>query len=206
MFSNENQGTRWKWEQHDGADSSTQNILNHAECAWVRCDTINEKNVRVCASGQVCCPHLPSHSGQLPLSGREIKKTDNHTSTEASQLLEVCEKCPDGGRAFWLMLTTSDLSLEVGLNQSVSWCFDRSMLSYLTIFHTTYCLSNRADASSKSRRTKSTTVNLVPKKKMMSAEGVLLRNIQTNLCSASQDTVALKDQTDWASVAFQLLG
>ena len=40
----------------------------------------------------------------------------------------------------------------------------------------------------------------------MSAEYVLLRNIQPNLRLATQGTVAVKDQVDDASVAFQLLG
>ena len=43
------------------------------------------------------------------------------------------------------------------------------MLSHLTTFQTTHCLSIRVNASPKSRRTRSTTMNLVSKKKMMSA-------------------------------------
>ena len=49
-------------------------------------------------------------------------------------------------------------------------------------------------------------MNLVSRKKRMSAEGVLLQNTQPNWCLATQDTFALKDRADFASVAFQLLG
>ena len=49
-------------------------------------------------------------------------------------------------------------------------------------------------------------MRLVSRKKRMSAEGVLLRNTQPIRCLATQDTVALKDQANCASVAFQLLG
>ena len=56
-------------------------------------DTLNETNVRVCACGQMYCLHFPSRSGQLPLSGREIKKQDNYKpTTRASQLLKVSKK------------------------------------------------------------------------------------------------------------------
>ena len=78
------------------------------------------------------------------------------------------------------------------------------MLSYLTTFQTTHCLSNRADASPKSRKTRSTKMNLVSRKKRMSAEGVLLRKNQPNWCLAIQDTVAFKDQAAFTSVALQL--
>ena len=53
---------------------SPWNILSHGECAWVKCDTFSEKNVRVCASSRVYCL-------QLPLSWREIQKKDNYKST-----------------------------------------------------------------------------------------------------------------------------
>ena len=82
----------------------------------MKCETLNEKNVRVCASGQVYGLHLPSRSEQLPLSGREIQTKDNYKSTtRASQLLEVRKKNQDGGQV--LMSTTSDLVFEAGLNQ-----------------------------------------------------------------------------------------
>ena len=59
----------------------------------MKCDTLKEKNVRVCASGRVYYLHSPSRSGQLPLSGREIQEKDNYKSTTmASQLLKSVTK------------------------------------------------------------------------------------------------------------------
>ena len=118
---------------------------------------------------------------------RNPEKKDNYKSTtRASQLLEGCsKKCQDGGQAFWVLLTTSDLSFEARLNQFPGAWIDfienvsRCCL-ILTLFQTTYCLSNRADASSKSRRARFTRMNLVSRKIRMSAEGVLLRNTQPN--------------------------
>ena len=66
----------------------------------MKCDTLNEKNVRVCEFGQVYSLHPPSRSVQLPLSGREIEKQDNYKpTTGASQLLKSVtqKKCEDGG-------------------------------------------------------------------------------------------------------------
>ena len=37
-------------------------------------------------------------------------------------------------------------------------------------------------------------------------DDVLLRNILPNLCSATQGTLAVKDQADYASVAFHFWG
>ena len=62
---------------------------------------------------------------------------------------------------------------------STSWERE-SMLSHLTTFQTTHCLSIRVDASPKSRRTRSTRMNLVSRKKRMSAGVVLLQNTQPN--------------------------
>ena len=59
-------------------DGSEHNTITHTE-----------KNVRVCALGQMHCLHFPSRAGQLPLSGRESHKKDNFKSTTlASQLLK----------------------------------------------------------------------------------------------------------------------
>ena len=49
-------------------------------------------------------------------------------------------------------------------------------------------------------------MNLVTSWKRMMAVDVLLRNIQPNWCLATQDTVAVKDQADYAIVAFRFLG
>ena len=68
---------------------SSLNILSHAEYAWVKCDTLNEKNVRRCASSQMYCLHSPSRSGQLSLSWREIQKK---TTTNQQLRLLSCWK------------------------------------------------------------------------------------------------------------------
>ena len=80
------------------------------------------------------------------------------------------------------------------------------MLFHLTTFQITHCLSIHVDASSKSKRARSTRMNLVSKKKRMSAGVVLLQSTQPNHCLATHDTFALKDRADFASVAFQLVG
>ena len=72
-----------------------------------------------------------------------------------------------------------------------------SVLSHLATFQTTHCLSIRVDASPKSRRTRSTRMNLVFKKKRMSAEVVLLQKNLPHYCLATQDTFALKDFNFW---------
>ena len=80
------------------------------------------------------------------------------------------------------------------------------MLCHLATFQTTYCLSIRGDANSKSIEKSSTKMNLVSKKKRMSAGAFFSQNTHPNQCLATQDTFALKDRTDFESVAFQLLG
>ena len=50
-----------------------------------------------------------------------------------------------------------------------------SMLFHLATFQTTHCLSIHVDAIPKSRRTRSTRMNLVSRKKRMSAGVVLLQ-------------------------------
>ena len=82
------------------------------------------------------------------------------------------------------MSKTSDLLFEIVLNEFPGARIDllrpESMLSHLTTFQTTHCLSIRVDASPKSRRTRSTRMNLVSRKKKMSAEVVLLQNNRPN--------------------------
>ena len=62
------------------------------------CDTLNEKNVRVCASCQVYCEHLPSRSRQLPLSGRETKRQLQINNWGFSVVGSLFKKCEDCGR------------------------------------------------------------------------------------------------------------
>ena len=69
-----------------------------------------------------------------------------------------------------------------------------------------HCLSIRVDASPKSKRTRSTRMNMVSRKKRMSAGVVLLQRTQPNWCLATQVIFAMNDRADFASVAFQLLG
>ena len=49
-------------------------------------------------------------------------------------------------------------------------------------------------------------MNLVPRKKKMTAGVVLLQSTQPNQCLTIQDTFAFNDRADFASVAFQLFG
>ena len=76
----------------------------------------------------------------------------------------------------WCSKLGSTSSLVLG---STSW-ESESMLSYLTTFQNSYCLSIRVDPSPKSRRTWSIRMNLVSRKKRMTVGSVLLQNIQPN--------------------------
>ena len=63
-----------------------------------------------------------------------------------------------------------------------STCWDLSWFCFILPLQTTHCLFIRVDASPKSRRTRSTRMNLVSRKKRLSAEVVLLQNNQPNEC------------------------
>ena len=84
------------------------------------------------------------------------------------------------------------------------------MSSHFTTFQTTYCLANRAvatSANSESMETNSTMLSLVTSwKKRMMPEDVLLRNTQPNWCLATQSILEMKDQAGYASASFHLLG
>ena len=150
----------------------------------MKCGTLNEKNVRVCASGQVYCLTLPvAFRAVATVWTRNPKKKVLQINNYGFSVVEVCnKKCYDGGHV--MMSKNSDLVFEIVLNKFPSARIDflrpESMLSHLTTFQTTHCLSIRVDASPKSRRTRSTRMNLVSRKKRMSAEVVLLQNNRPN--------------------------
>ena len=66
------------------------------------------------------------------------------------------------------------------------------MFLHLATFQTTHCLSIHVDASPKSKGTRSTKMNLVSRKKRMSAGVVLLQNTRPNECLATQDTFCIE--------------
>ena len=87
--------------------------LKHLEPCRVRMSDMwhaQREDVRVCASNEVFCAHPPSRSGQLPLSGREKKDNYKSTTTTSPVVRKLSKKNQDCGQAFWLMVTTSDLS------------------------------------------------------------------------------------------------
>ena len=89
----------------------------------MKCDTFNEKsvrvcvNVRVCASGEVFCVHSLR---RVPGSCHCLSAKSRKTTTNQQLRLLSCSKSvkqnQDCGKAFWLMVTTSGLSSEVELS------------------------------------------------------------------------------------------
>ena len=136
----------------------------------MRCDTLNEKNVRVCASGAVFCVHTPSRSGQLPLSGREMQK--KKTTTHQQLRLLNC----------WKMYKKFKTAVRLS-DQFPGACIDfienasRCCLTFTTL-RTSNRLANCADATSansESMKMNPTMLSLVTsRKKRMVAVDVLL--------------------------------